>query len=787
MSAWLWVRADLRRRAASLVVLALVVGLGGGVAIAAVAGARRTTTSWDRLRAAEGPADAFIFAQLFDGPVTPEELATVRSIPGAKVAGSNIVVLMPGLMGLERSGDAGLVVASDEESLHLAVRARHLEGRLPSPRHPDEVAVNEAIAQQLDLDVGDHVTLRTAGLDVLEACTESPRCELEEAPPLEARVSGIVRQSGDLDSDAFNKYLAYAGPGMAGLLTEQHPQLVFVADVFLDPTTSPERFVDELQARLPERFGSEIADPASASVHQALRVEAQSLLALALIAAVAGLAAGVLGFARHLAAGSDDHRTLEALGVTRRERTAALLCGGLVAILGGVLFACLVAVAGSVVLPVGLARRAEPDPGFDVDGAALTLGALVMALTLLAPFAWLAWRRAGSALARLPDRTMRPVAPLPLAPALGVGLALPGSRRRGLTTGALVSVVVAVAMGVGATVLTSSNADLQADARLYGQPWEASISVAPEAEEDFAEALSAREELSAVAVARGGEVQLAVGDDQPVPAVGFDRIRGDMPLVVLDGREPRAPDEVAVGSALLDREHLGVGDTVETGAGDPLRIVGRAIVPIVGGDFPDDSLLLTLDGFDAHASRDVEGEAPESVVTFRAAPGEDVDDLLAGRLGDAALLLGAKAREPSDVDNLKGIGGLPLAVGALTAALAGLALAHALLVSERRTRTELATLRALGMAKRDPGVVLLAAGAAIAVLGVVIGVPLGIVVGRTLWGVIAASVVVADHPVVGWADISIAIAVTAGVTAVAASTPSRRARRMRLGAVLREQ
>jgi ABC-type lipoprotein release transport system permease subunit len=770
------------------VLLALVIGLAGGVAIAAVAGARRTTTSWDRLRAAEGAADAFVFKQLFDGPVTPEEVEQLRSTPGATFAGGNIVVLSPGLMGLERSGDGGLVVATDAESLGLIVRARHMEGRVPRADHPDEVVVNEAVAQQLDLQVGDPLTLRTSTLEMFDACSVSPECPLEEAPPLDVTVTGIIRQSGDLDSDPFNKYLVYAGPGMADRLGEAHPQVVFVADVLRDPTTPPEQLATDLEARLPEGFGLEIADPGSASVHQGLRVEAQSLLALALIATIAGLAAGVQGFARHLAAGTTDHRTLEALGLTRRERSSALLCSGLVTIVAGTVIACLLALSASPLLPVGLARRAEPEPGFDVDAAAIAAGGLLIVVLLAVPFGWLAWRRAGTVVERRPDQTMRALAALPLAPGLGAGIAVRGSRGRGLATGALASLVLALTLGIGASVLISSNDGLQADERLYGQPWQASIGVAPDAEDEFVDALAERRELSAVGVARSGEVPLRhSGDELTVPAVGFDRIRGEMPVVVLDGREPTARDEVAVGSALLDQLDLDVGDALDTAAGETLQIVGRVVVPIVGGDFPDDSLLLTLDGFDANASREVEGEGTESMVTFRAAPDRDIDDLLAGTLGNAALLLGAKARQPSDVTNLQGIGRLPLAVGALTAALAGFALAHALLVTERRTRTELATLRALGMARRGPAIVLLSAGATLAVLAVVIGVPLGIIAGRTVWGAITASAPVADHPLIQWAQVAAAVGVTALITALAAGVAAQRAHRMRLGTVLREQ
>ena len=47
----LWVRADWRRRRASLLALTLLAGLSFAVVAVAVAGARRTATSFERLRA----------------------------------------------------------------------------------------------------------------------------------------------------------------------------------------------------------------------------------------------------------------------------------------------------------------------------------------------------------------------------------------------------------------------------------------------------------------------------------------------------------------------------------------------------------------------------------------------------------------------------------------------------------------------------------------------------------------------------------------------------------------
>ena len=384
------VRADTRQRWGSLLLLIVLAGVAGGIAMAAVAGARRTTTSWDRLRAADGASDLNLYADIRAGgaraDVTPEDLARLREIPGAWVAGANIMPLSPGLMGLDRSGDAGLVYALDDESLSLALRPRHLRGRVPD--RPDEVVVNEAVADGLGLDVGDRFTLRTSTVKALDACITEPSCAIEEPPPLDVVVSGISRQASDLDPDALNTFLLFAGPRFAELLTDSHPVLVFFGSVFLDADTGDAaQFLSEVERRFPDRFGSEVSDPASASVHDVLAVEASALLALAAVAASAGALSAAQGFFRHLAGSATDRDVLAALGMTRRDRVGAAAWSGVVIAVGATALAVAVAIVGSPLLPVGLGRRAEPSPGVSVDGVVIGLGATSILLVLAVGFA----------------------------------------------------------------------------------------------------------------------------------------------------------------------------------------------------------------------------------------------------------------------------------------------------------------------------------------------------------------------------------------------------------------
>src|SRR5437016_4451133 len=57
----LWARREVRARWRSLVVLGVLAGLAAGVALAAVAGARRTSNAYARFRHATNAPDAILF------------------------------------------------------------------------------------------------------------------------------------------------------------------------------------------------------------------------------------------------------------------------------------------------------------------------------------------------------------------------------------------------------------------------------------------------------------------------------------------------------------------------------------------------------------------------------------------------------------------------------------------------------------------------------------------------------------------------------------------------------
>ena len=93
---------------------------------------------------------------------------------------------------------------------------------------------------------------------------------------------------------------------------------------------------------------------------------------------------------------------------------------------------------------------------------------------------------------------------------------------------------------------------------------------------------------------------------------------------------------------------------------------------------------------------------------------------------------------PPDVRDLSGVSGLPLALALLLMLLASGTIAHTLLTSVRRRRRELAILKTVGFVARQVRATVAWQATAIAGVGLIVGLPLGLIAGRWTWTLFAA-------------------------------------------------
>jgi len=110
------------------------------------------------------------------------------------------------------------------------------------------------------------------------------------------------------------------------------------------------------------------------------------------------------------------------------------------------------------------------------------------------------------------------------------------------------------------------------------------------------------------------------------------------------------------------------------------------------------------------------------------------------------------------------------------------------LVAIARARArEFAILRALGFTRGQSRTVVGAQSTAICVLGLVVGIPIGMVAGRTAWRLIADRVPLQDVPPVAALALVIIVPAALVVGALTAVWPAQRVARMRPADVLRSE
>src|SRR4029077_2759325 len=141
----------------------------------------------------------------------------------------------------------------------------------------------------------------------------------------------------------------------------------------------------------------EVEQVQTAGIQRSIRLESQGLWALCVLIGLAAFTIVGQSLARQTYLDSADFPALRALGFS----PAQLLSLGIGrAAVIGVASACMVipvAVLLSPLTPIGLARIAEPGPGFAVDTLPLVLGAVLVAVLTMLASAVPAWTAARTA------------------------------------------------------------------------------------------------------------------------------------------------------------------------------------------------------------------------------------------------------------------------------------------------------------------------------------------------------------------------------------------------------
>jgi hypothetical protein len=357
----------------------------------------------------------------------------------------------------------------------------------------------------------------------------------------------------------------------------------------------------------------------------------------------------------------------------------------------------------------------------------------------------------------------------------------------------LISAAVAIAVLIATLTFGASLNHLATAPLLQGWNWDAVIGN-PHSEPIYDKAVRTLGGNADIGGFSGiaGPVGLPVNGHE-VAFMGVETVKGAVTPPVIEGQVPNAPDEIALGAKELRRLHTSVGKTVKVGDGEhsqTMRIVGRSVLtPVIVNDQVrlGEGAVVTMKAFNDLAPPDSDPESlGENVFLMRFRPGVNRAAVL-GRLRSDFPGTVLTAVRPADVENLRRVNGLPGLLAILFAAVALLTVGHMLVSSVRRRRHDIAILRTMGFVRRQVTATVAWQATTVILIGLVVGIPIGIVLGRWTWAVIANQLGVRDVTVVPVLVVLLIAAASIVAANALASVPGLVAARTRPAEILRTE
>jgi hypothetical protein len=785
---WFWARAELRARWRLWVVLGLLAGAVGGLAVAGVAGARRTDDVFNGYFNSE-------LNSAFDAAVLPndpqfdqQQRDEVAALPDVKATYPFVV---PFFLRSPEGVPISLIPTTAESQEVLT--GPLIEGRAPDPNRPDEVVIDENTRADFDVDIGGTYTI--AQQVPPEAAAQLPPGVIPEGDvDFEQQMSivGITKSvSDDYESTTSAAFYEKYADAIAG------PVNLFVdLDGGEDQVDSFQQEVTEITGKPTNvERGSDLLGKRQVNTISGLEQGGLLLFSLAVI-----IGGGVLvgqALVRAVSAGAAELEAWRAIGAGRRMTVASLAAPAALTAVVGAAVTVPIAVALSSVFPIGELRNYDLDPGIHADWPAIVVGALALLLGILAT-AWLTaeWRAAHreqdvAKTSTTGDLVAR--AGLPPAFVVGSRLAIePGRGRRAVPVrSALVGAIVGVLGVVACFTFRAGITDAVDSPQRSGVVWDYGVV-------NYAGLVPPRDIEKVVSKEYVGAATDAVWaravdiNGVSTPTFGTEQRKGDLDLVVVEGRAPTAHDEIAMAPTTMNRLDVGIGDEVTLGTDGErtATVVGRALLPATSHTDYDQSAWVTLDTLNEVLPPKSERAAEDTwdYVLIRWAPDAPVAkaERQLHRLKGGTVVVG-EAELPPSVTALDDLRTLPLVLGIFFGLLACATVAHALVTTVRRRRPDLAVLRTIGFTPGQSRLAIAFQATLLAVAGLVVGIPLGILTGRTLWRWLTDTYPLVYVPPLSVVALLLALPAALLLANALAAGPARSAARTRPAEILRTE
>jgi FtsX-like permease family len=842
--AWYRFRATFRRRWTGYLSVVLLVGLVGGVAMGAIAGARRTQSAFPAYLAATDASQLTMQASSNASQFTAEQIEKLgqqlEHLPHVTrlAVAPNLFVVPLGPHGRPLpsavNNDDVTAIGSEHGEYFTQDRVTVAQGRMADPKSPSEMVATAEAARLGGWHVGETVlfgayTLQQAESPDFNFATEQPALRFS------AKLVGLVVFPSQVVNDDVDRYPTFVllTPALTERLraTQVYPSFgLRLAHGSADVPVVEKEIIGLLPRGTTYTF--HVTSVAEGEVGRSSKPEAIALGVFGSIAGLAALLIAGLAIGRGISEQGDELDALRALGADPLMLTWDLMLGVLGAIVLGALVAVGVAVGLSPLAPIGPAHQIDPSPGFAADWTVLATGLVVLIVGLGVLTAILAYRASAR---RRPDqrseriesgsRVVNAAARSGLPPSGVAGLRFALEPGRGRTSvpvrSALVGAVLAVVVVVTTLTFASGLNALDSHPALYGWNWNYAINAAGgsgSVPPVVAQLLPRDPDVAAFTGYNFAGVQI---DGQTIPVLLAQK-HAELNPPILSGHALEADNEIVLGAATLATLHKKVGDTVTVSYGSPsdapvyvpptrLRVVGTATLPAIGTS----GALHPSMGTGAMISEGIESPAFKKAIT-QSDPnlnGQDVevvrfrrgvtaaaglaslhkittaaDKVMAADpqgQGDVYDVLGVQ--RPAEIVNYQSTGATPgiLATGLAVGAVVALGLTLA--TSVRRRRRDFALLKTLGFTRYQLALTVAWQASVAAVVGIVIGVPLGIALGSWLWDLFARGIYAVPEASVPIVEV-VAVALAALVLAnLVAAIPGGMAARTRAALVLRAE
>lgn len=741
---------ELRLRWRSIAGLALLVGLAGAMVLAPAAGARRTASAYERFVSATATRDASVQIDTDDpGPIL-EQIEALEIV--ARSGRAEIIPVLPTDESLLTDVDLAMHTSPDGRWTVDIDRPLVLRGRMPVPTATDEVLLNELAARQTGLDVGDRLPVATFTPEQLLALHEGGPFQGFGGPEVNLEVVGIGRQATDLQgADIAAGGVLVVSPALHRQLDGRVGSLGGLLSIELAPGATVADLRDEVRRIVGPDGAFDVrsgAEEFGASTREATQVLARALAAFAAVAAVAGAVAVGGSLSRQCALSRTEATVLAAVGCDRRQVDAVTAAAPAAGVLVGIGLAVVAAVSVSGRFPISVARVVEPDPGFRFDPL-VVVGGVVAVLSVAAVWLRANVRRRQPTQEGITRRSRVPLA-LPPSAAVGVGHAFDrrGTARSVPVRAALAAAVLGVVGVVGSATVVRSFDALVSDPFRYGWSWSAEPDLYTDDPEALVAELTASPGVDAVAARHNARLEL---DGAIVEGIAFEYHHGMIEPRLRSGRLAHSADEVVLGQRTADELGASVGDRVAARSADgratlEVEVVGIGVIAPVESADPATGAVVTTDGLEALRRSD-----GFTSLLVRYEPDFDPTALEASieERGVAHFsVVYARPRLSGGLENLYRSMPIVGALGAFFALLAVLGVGHAIVVGTRHRHHELATLRTLGMRRIQIRTVVAVSALATGAVGLAIGIPGGMAVGRVAWRAIIGGQGVIDAPAV---------------------------------------